>query len=231
MIFKADISQIFYRQGRNYDFWLGSLAKFPLSENSDKIRLTELAKNQTFPLFMTSLRLMLALQPPLYTTALGIFRAKPSATEKTNTNGKFATKLWLWTDTQRQTSEAWGRVWVIVENNNRMKWSIVVWGKNTQFPPLCCTPGGAGWWWEASDVFNPKWQRYNLAWQVSSSREKYSWYCSHFQEWAEHDKLFSLRRHLVRWGELINYALFCLLFYHNWAACHQMSQSQKNVQL
>ena len=36
----------------------GSLAKFPLSENSDKIRLTELAKNQTFPLFMTFLRLM-----------------------------------------------------------------------------------------------------------------------------------------------------------------------------
>ena len=37
-----------------------SLAKFPLSENSDKIRLTELAKNQTFPLFMTFLRLMVA---------------------------------------------------------------------------------------------------------------------------------------------------------------------------
>ena len=64
VIFKADISRTFYRQERNYDFWLGSLAKFPLSENSDKIRLTELAKNQTFPLFMTSLRLMLALQPP-----------------------------------------------------------------------------------------------------------------------------------------------------------------------
>ena len=42
----------------------GSLAKFPLSENSDKIRLTELAKNQTFPLFMTFLRLMFAFQQP-----------------------------------------------------------------------------------------------------------------------------------------------------------------------
>ena len=64
LIFKADIFRSHYRQERNYDFWLGSLAKFPLSENSDKIRLTELAKNQTFPLFMTFLRLMLALQQP-----------------------------------------------------------------------------------------------------------------------------------------------------------------------
>ena len=64
LIFKADIFRSHYRQERNYDFWLGSLAKFPLSENSDKIRLTELAKNQTFPLFMTFLRLMFAFQQP-----------------------------------------------------------------------------------------------------------------------------------------------------------------------
>ena len=41
-------------QGRNYDFWLGSAAKFPLSENSDKTLLTEAAKNRAVPLFMAA---------------------------------------------------------------------------------------------------------------------------------------------------------------------------------
>ena len=50
---------------RNYDFWLGSSAKFLLSKNSDKIRLTELAKNQTFPLFMRILRLILGRPTPV----------------------------------------------------------------------------------------------------------------------------------------------------------------------
>ena len=40
--------------GRNYDCWLGRPAKFLLSENSDKTPLTELAKNQAFPLFMAA---------------------------------------------------------------------------------------------------------------------------------------------------------------------------------
>ena len=40
--------------GRNYDCWLGAAAKFLLSENSDKTPLTELAKNQAFPLFMAA---------------------------------------------------------------------------------------------------------------------------------------------------------------------------------
>ena len=40
--------------GRNYDCWLGGPAKFLLSENSDKTPLTELAKNQAFPLFMAA---------------------------------------------------------------------------------------------------------------------------------------------------------------------------------
>ena len=40
---------------------IGYLAKFSLSKNSDKIRLTELAKKPTFPLFMTLLRLLFAL--------------------------------------------------------------------------------------------------------------------------------------------------------------------------
>ena len=40
--------------GRNYDCWLGCAAKFLLSENSDKTPLTELAKNQAFPLFMAA---------------------------------------------------------------------------------------------------------------------------------------------------------------------------------
>ena len=39
---------------RNYDCWLGRAAKFLLSENSDKTPLTELAKNQAFPLFMAA---------------------------------------------------------------------------------------------------------------------------------------------------------------------------------
>ena len=94
LIFKADIFRSHYRQERNYDFWLGSLAKFPLSENSDKIRLTELAKNQTFPLFMTSLRLMLALQPPAPNYCwLGIFGAKPSATEKKHKQKKIRNQI------------------------------------------------------------------------------------------------------------------------------------------
>ena len=42
------------RGGRNYDCWLGCAAKFLLSENSDKTPLTELAKNQAFPLFMAA---------------------------------------------------------------------------------------------------------------------------------------------------------------------------------
>ena len=124
--------------GRNYDFWLGSLAKFPLSENSDKIRLTELAKNQTFPLFMTSLRLMLALQPPAPNYCwLGIFGAKPSATEKKHKQKKNSQPNYETANstTQRQTIEGWRRVWVIVGNNKRMKWTIVVGGKNTNSVP------------------------------------------------------------------------------------------------
>ena len=88
---------------------MGSLAKFPLSENSDKIRLTELAKNQTFPLFMTSLRLMLALQPPAPNYCwLGIFGAKPSATEKKTTQTENIRNqiMRMRTATQRQTIEA-----------------------------------------------------------------------------------------------------------------------------
>lgn len=81
MIFNADIFRFRYRQERNYDFWLGLTAKFPLSENSDKIRLTELAKNQTFPLFMRFLWLTIASRVFL----------EPSHLRTKNTNTKFAT--------------------------------------------------------------------------------------------------------------------------------------------